>query len=88
MNAVMLNIQALGSAAQKVPGYSGPTLGAKVADANVREFTAEQVSSPGFATRVTARRRGESNAEGWGGSNARGRLVRADVPGHVPSTFP
>ena len=49
MNAVMLNIQALGSAAQKVPGYSGPTLGAKVADANVREFTAEQVQHTGRA---------------------------------------
>eukprot|EP00966_Prymnesium_polylepis_P076777 1779727-Prymnesium_polylepis.1 len=42
MIAVCTNIQALGSAAQKVPGYSGPKLGAKVADANVRTFTEEQ----------------------------------------------
>ena len=42
MMAVLINLQALGRAAQKVPGYSGPTFGAKAADANVREFTEEQ----------------------------------------------
>lgn len=45
MVAVMTNIQALGSAAQKIPGYSGPVLGSKVADSNVREFTAEQIAA-------------------------------------------
>mmetsp|Transcript_15045 Transcript_15045/g.40359 ORF Transcript_15045/g.40359 Transcript_15045/m.40359 type:complete len:247 (+) Transcript_15045:88-828(+) len=42
MNAVLVNIVALGSAAQKVVGYAGPTLGAKLASANVRTFTEEQ----------------------------------------------
>jgi len=37
MGAVLLTLQALGSAAQKVPGYSGPALGAKPSDANVRQ---------------------------------------------------
>eukprot|EP00966_Prymnesium_polylepis_P285753 6600796-Prymnesium_polylepis.1 len=45
MVAVMTNIQALGSAAQKLPGYSGPTLGAKISEANVRKFTAEQLAA-------------------------------------------
>jgi len=45
MFAVLTNIQALGSAAQKLPGYSGPTLGAKLAESNVREFTAEQIAA-------------------------------------------
>ena len=43
MLAVINNIQALGSAAQKVPGYSGPVLGAKIAEAAPREFTEEQM---------------------------------------------
>ena len=30
-----------GRAAQRVPGYSGPAFGAKLADANVREFSEE-----------------------------------------------
>uniref|UniRef100_A0A7S3EXS5 Calponin-homology (CH) domain-containing protein n=1 Tax=Haptolina ericina TaxID=156174 RepID=A0A7S3EXS5_9EUKA len=45
MMAVLINLQALGRAAQKVPGYSGPTFGAKAADANVREFTEEQLKA-------------------------------------------
>jgi len=45
MIAVMTNIQALGSAAQKVAGYSGPLLGAKIAQKNEREFTAEQLAA-------------------------------------------
>jgi len=45
MNAVLVNIVALGSAAQKVVGYAGPTLGAKLASANVRTFTEEQRSA-------------------------------------------
>ena len=39
MMAVLLNLQSLGRAAQKVSGYSGPTFGAKISDANKREFT-------------------------------------------------
>mmetsp|Transcript_3074 Transcript_3074/g.10027 ORF Transcript_3074/g.10027 Transcript_3074/m.10027 type:complete len:297 (+) Transcript_3074:42-932(+) len=45
MGAVLLTLQALGSAAQKVPGYSGPALGAKPSDANVRQFTPEQLAA-------------------------------------------
>ena len=43
MGSVLNNIQALGSAAQKVPGYSGPTLGAKVADKAPRKFSEAQM---------------------------------------------
>lgn len=45
MVAVITNIQALGSAAQKLPGYDGPVLGARIAEANRREFTAEQLAA-------------------------------------------
>ena len=41
MMAVLVNLQALGRAAQRTSGYSGPAFGAKLADANVREFSAE-----------------------------------------------
>jgi hypothetical protein len=43
MGAVLQNIVALGSAAQKVPGYLGPLLGAKIAAPAPREFTEEQM---------------------------------------------
>lgn len=51
MMQVLVNLQALGSAAQRVPGYSGPTFGAKLADANVREFS-EEVLKAGLATQT------------------------------------
>ena len=41
MMAVLVNLQALGRAAQRTSGYAGPAFGAKLADANVREFSAE-----------------------------------------------
>ena len=41
MMAVLVNLQALGRAAQRTSGYSGPAFGAKLADANVREFSEE-----------------------------------------------
>jgi hypothetical protein len=43
MGSVLNNIQALGSAAQRVPGYSGPTLGAKIAKAAPRKFSEAQM---------------------------------------------
>jgi len=45
MLAVLTNIQALGSAAQKEAGYAGPVFGVKLAESNVREFTAEQLAA-------------------------------------------
>ncbi|GIQ80474.1 smooth muscle protein/calponin [Kipferlia bialata] len=39
--AVLINIHALGRAAQKVPGFEGPHLGAKLATSNARTFTPE-----------------------------------------------
>mgnify|MGYP002635946148 CR=1 FL=1 len=45
MMQVLTNLQALGRMAARVPGYSGPTFGAKMADANVREFTQEQLAA-------------------------------------------
>ena len=50
MNAVLVNIQALGSAAQKLPDYSGPILGARMATAAPREFTEEQMRAGANAT--------------------------------------
>jgi len=42
MMQVLTNLQALGRAAQRTPGYSGPSFGARLAEANVREFSEEQ----------------------------------------------
>ena len=44
MKAVIINIHALGSTAQKL-GFDGPVLGAKMATANKREFTEEQLNA-------------------------------------------
>ena len=41
MGAVVLNLHALGRATQSLAGYAGPTLGAKVATSNRRDFTEE-----------------------------------------------
>ena len=41
MMAVITNIHSLGRVSGKVPGYSGPTLGAKLADKSVRHFDEE-----------------------------------------------
>jgi hypothetical protein len=44
MAAVVTNLHSLGRRAQKVPGFTGPALGVKLADANKRNFTAEQMA--------------------------------------------
>ena len=44
MKAVIVNIHALGSYAQKM-GFNGPVLGAKMATANKRDFTDEQLNA-------------------------------------------
>ena len=41
MMAVITNIHSLGRVSGKMPGYSGPTLGAKLADKSVRHFDEE-----------------------------------------------
>lgn len=51
MMQVLTNLQALGSAAQKVPSFSGPAFGAKLANANPREFS-EEVLKAGAATQT------------------------------------
>jgi len=42
MLEVLTNLQALGRAAQRIPGYSGPAFGVKLASGYAREFTEEQ----------------------------------------------
>ena len=49
MLAVLRQIHQLGAAAQK-NGFDGPPLGAKLADANAREFSAEQLQQGAAAT--------------------------------------
>ena len=43
MNAVVRNLHSLGRVAQQ-QGFSGPTLGARLATTNRRSFTAEQIA--------------------------------------------
>jgi len=65
MIAVINNIQALGSAAQKVPGYAGPVLGAKIADAAPRAFTEEQLrAGANTQTFLGKGSHGQANASG------------------------
>jgi len=44
MLAVLTNLQSLGRVAQAI-GFQGPTLGAKLASANRRDFTEEQLAA-------------------------------------------
>ena len=43
MGAVVRQLHAFGRLVQKLPDYTGPTLGVKETDANKREFTEEQL---------------------------------------------
>lgn len=43
MGQVVQTLHALGRHAQKVPGFAGPYIGVKLADANRREWTEEQL---------------------------------------------
>ena len=43
MQAVLVNLQSVGRIAQSLPGYTGPAFGAKVATANHREFSEDQL---------------------------------------------
>lgn len=48
---VVMTIHSLGSLAQsKIPGWSGPAIGVKLAEKNAREFTAEQLAASKMAT--------------------------------------
>mmetsp|Transcript_6279 Transcript_6279/g.17601 ORF Transcript_6279/g.17601 Transcript_6279/m.17601 type:complete len:463 (-) Transcript_6279:376-1764(-) len=44
MLAVVTNLHSLGRLAQKLPGYTGPPLGVKLAEANKRNFTPQQLA--------------------------------------------
>ena len=51
MNAVVRNLHSLGRVAQQ-QGFSGPTLGARLATTNRRSFTAEQMAEVRVRVRV------------------------------------
>jgi hypothetical protein len=65
MIAVLTNIHSLGRVSQKVAGFAGPYLGAKLADANAREFTQEQLDAgKGAATFLGKGSHGCANQSG------------------------
>lgn len=65
MGSVLNNIQALGSAAQKVAGYSGPVLGTKIANAAPRKFSEQQLrAGAGEQTFMGKGSNGQANASG------------------------
>jgi len=67
MIAVLNNIQALGSQAQKVSGYSGPTIGAKISNAAPRQFDAATLAAGKTATTFLGQgSHGQANASGMG----------------------
>lgn len=53
--AVLINLQSVGRIAQTLPGYSGPVFGAKVATANHREFTEDQLRAGRNAMSLTGK---------------------------------
>ena len=74
MGSVLNNIQALGSAAQKLPGYSGPVLGTKIAEAAPRQFSEAQMRR-GSACRL-GRGAGTRRWHDCGGGNSGWRWMR------------
>jgi len=53
--AVLFNLQSVGRIAQSLPGYAGPTFGAKVATANVRQFSETQMREGRNALSLTGK---------------------------------
>jgi len=79
MGSVLNNIQALGSAAQKVPGYSGPTLGAKVADKAPRKFSEAQMRAG--ANTQTMMGKGSHGGATQAGMSADRQIARGGAAG-------
>jgi len=77
--AVLNNIHSLGRVAQKVEGFSGPTLGAKLAGANKRNFTEDQLRQSAAApTFIGKGSHGGATQSGmFDGSK---NIVRTDLP--------
>ena len=82
MLAVVRQIHALGRLLQKRPGYSGPTLGVKEADANKREFTEEQM----LAAKGTTTFLGKGSHGTAGGAMSKVEAGRVQVRGNVAGT--
>ena len=80
MKAVIRNIHSLGRVAQKIPGYSGPTLGAKLATAHAREFSEEQLyaakAAPSFVGKGSS-----AGASQAGNHDTAKKINRADYQG-------
>eukprot|EP00735_Rhodelphis_limneticus_P014255 TRINITY_DN825_c0_g1::TRINITY_DN825_c0_g1_i1::g.25462::m.25462 TRINITY_DN825_c0_g1::TRINITY_DN825_c0_g1_i1::g.25462 ORF type:complete len:228 (+),score=69.79,sp/Q24799/MYPH_ECHGR/42.26/4e-37,CH/PF00307.26/1.6e-17,CAMSAP_CH/PF11971.3/0.002,CDC24/PF06395.6/0.089,CDC24/PF06395.6/6.9e+03 TRINITY_DN825_c0_g1_i1:55-738(+) len=87
-NQVVNCLLALGSVAQKVPGYNGPKIGLRVADKNVRQFNEEQIKESKKAVPMTSM--GDHGAAG----NASGmfdrsrNIVKTTDSGAATSTIP
>ena len=65
MVQVIQSIHALGRASQKVSGFAGPYIGVKLADAQKREWTEEQLrQGESFIPLQTAGSHGNANASG------------------------
>lgn len=65
MVQVVQCIHALGRASQKIGGFAGPYIGVKLADAQKREWTEEQLrQSETFIPLQTAGSHGNANASG------------------------
>eukprot|EP00004_Rigifila_ramosa_P002938 TRINITY_DN1301_c0_g1_i3.p2 TRINITY_DN1301_c0_g1~~TRINITY_DN1301_c0_g1_i3.p2 ORF type:complete len:186 (-),score=43.31 TRINITY_DN1301_c0_g1_i3:24-581(-) len=64
-NQVVYTIHSLGAHARRLPNYTGPTLGAKLAERNERHFTEEQLmQARTAATRIAQGSTGGANQSG------------------------
>ena len=77
MHAVVTNIHALGRAAQRLDGWCGPVLGAKMASANPRSFTEEQLSQAKAAPTLMGL--GSSAGASQAGCRVGDRIVRTNL---------
>ena len=65
MVQVVQTVHALGRASQRIPGYSGPSIGVKLADAQRRDWTEEQLrQGESVIPLQTAGSHGNANASG------------------------
>eukprot|EP00741_Cyanophora_paradoxa_P025682 tig00000388_g24785.t1 len=80
MDAVVRNVHSLGRACQKLPGWTGPVLGVKMAARNPRQFSEEQLlkarMEPTFISKGSYG--GATRSGNFEGHN---RIVRSDAPG-------
>lgn len=85
--AVVNNLHALGRACQKLPGFTGPTLGAKMAEAQRTEFSEKQLGEAAGAIPMFLTQNKKLDAAGWN-VDITSDVVRAPPSGESAGVIP